>query len=501
MAAAEVSVTEPGVVRNTVLATVTQVVTAALTAGLVLYLTRKLRPHGYGEFALAVAAGGVLFVPADLGISPAAGRFLAQYRRDRGVASSFMGNAVVLKLILSALTSVALFILAPIIADAYGTAQLTWPLRGVSVALFGQSMFALYSCALVSVGRIAANLKLYSAESVAETLASIVIVALGGGAGGAAFGRGIGYLVGAGVGAALAWRVFGRAALLPESIHRARIAEISRYAGVMFVVNGIWTLLGQTSVLLLGAYVGTTQVGLFSAPARLSTVLHYPGLAVQNSVAPRLARGKDLRPDVRSFMTALRYLVILQVIVTAVILVWAGPIIRLLLGHSYAGSAGVLRAMTPFIFLQGIGPLVTVAVNYLGETRRRIVIALASLVIQLVLSVILIPSDGAIGAAVAASVAYVLYVPAHLYLCQELLSVSLRPLLLTLAKSGVAGALAAGVLALAGTSHLSPLAWVWGAIGAGAVFVAGLIATGELTMGELGRAYAVLIARRRRRSG
>src|SRR5579884_732470 len=422
---------DPGVVHNTVLAVLAQVVTAVLAAVLTLYLTRTLGPNAYGEFALAMGVAGILLVPADLGISPSVGRFIAEHRRDRGSASSFLASAHGLKLLFSLVIGAAIFAAAGPLASAYGNSHLTWAFRGAAVVLFGQSMFALYSSALVSSGRVADNLRLYTAESVAETAASIALVALGAGAGGAAFGRAAGYIVGAVAGAALAYRAFGRGSLTPKSVSRSRLRQIARYAGVMFVVNGIWTLLGQTSVLLLGAYVGTKQVGLFSAPNRLSAVLHYPGLAVQNSVAPRLARGRNVSPDVNSFMTSLRYLLILQTIIAVVILVWADPIVHLLLGGRYAGSAAVLRAMTPFIFLQGIGPLVSVGVNYLGESRQRIVIAAASLAVQLILSVILIPAHGAVGAAGAASAGYALYVPEHLLLCRDLLGISLRPLAVT----------------------------------------------------------------------
>lgn len=479
-----------------------QVVTAALAAILTLYLTRRLGPNAYGEFSLAMGVTVTLLVPADLGISPSVGRFIAEHRRDRGAVSSFLASAHGLKVLFSLVVAAALFAAAGPLASAYGNPHLLWPFRGGAVVLFGQSMFTLYSSAVVSTGRLGDNLRLYTAESLAETGASIALVALGAGAGGAAFGRAAGYIVGSLAGAAVAYRAFGRGSLAPRSVSRNRLSLIVRYAGVMFVVNGIWTLLGQTSVLLLGAYVGTTQVGLFSAPNRLSTVLHYPGLAVQNSVAPRLARGRNLKPDVASFMTSLRYLVMLQTIIAAVTLVWADPVVHLLLGPKYAGSVDVLRTMTPYIFLQGIGPLVTVGVNYLGESRQRILIAAASLAVQVILSVILIPAHGAVGAAGAAAAGYALYVPEHLLLCRDLLGISLRPLLTTLARSAFAGALAAGVLALAGTTaHLSPLAWVFGSIGALVAFLVGLVATGELSRGELGRAYAFLAGRRPRRSG
>jgi O-antigen/teichoic acid export membrane protein/Mrp family chromosome partitioning ATPase/capsular polysaccharide biosynthesis protein len=476
---------EPNVVRNTGLAIAAQVVTAGFTAVLTLYLTRKLAPHRFGEFSLVVGVVGVLLVVADLGIASSAGRFLAEQRRDRKVGSAFLRNAVTLKLIAATLVSGALFALAGPLANAYGNHALAWPFRAAAVVLFGQTMFSLFSSALVSIGRVGANLGVYTAESAAETTISVALVALGGGATGATFGRAAGYVVGALTAALLTYRVFDRRSGASDAPNRSQIMQIGRYAGVLFVVNGVWALLSQTDILLIGAYVGITQVGFFSAPMRLANLLHYPGLAVQNSVAPRMAKGPGVEPDVESFRGALRYLIILQAGVVAVVLVWAGPIIALLLGRNYAPSAPVLRSLAPFIYFQGLGPLVSVGVSYMGESRRRIPVALGALAIQIVLSVILIPRIGAVGGGIATSVAYVFYTVGHLLICRRVLSMSLRPLLVSTVRSLTAAAAGAGVLALAGTHRLTVLGWLAGGTGGVVVFIAVLFATREITVSEM----------------
>jgi O-antigen/teichoic acid export membrane protein len=471
-----------GVVSNTALAFATQVVTAGLTGLLTLYLTRKLGPRSFGEFSLAVGVVGVLLVVADGGIAASSGRFLAEQRRDRERVITILGNSLTLKLIVALVASVATFALAGPLARAYGDSGLVWPFRAAAIVLFTESIMVQYSNALVSVERISANLRVYTAESIGETLASVLLVALGGGAGGATFGRAIGYTIGLLAAMIVSVRIFGRGALQPVKPDRQVVRPILRYAGVMFVVSGAWTLFSQIDVLLIGAFVGNAQVGLFSAPLRLSNLLHYPGLAVQNSVAPRLARGPGREPDVESFQIALRYLVILQAAMVAPVLVWAGPIIHLLLGSDYAKSAGILRALAPFVFLQGLGPLISVGVNYLGESRLRIRIAIAAFLIDLLLDVILIPRIGALGGAIATSVAYAMYVPAHLLICRNLLHISLRPLAITALRSMVAAAGAAALLGLAGTSRsLTVTEWVFGATSAGAAFTGLLMLTGEFT--------------------
>ena len=70
--------------RNTAFAFGAQLTSAAFTAGVTLYLVRKLGPSGYGVFALAVAIGAMVVLLADLGVTQSAERFIAERRSQPG---------------------------------------------------------------------------------------------------------------------------------------------------------------------------------------------------------------------------------------------------------------------------------------------------------------------------------------------------------------------------------------------------------------------------------
>ena len=175
--------------------------------------------------------------------------------------------------------------------------------------------------------------------------------------------------------------------------------------------------------MLIGALLTTTSVGLFQAPLRLTTVLHYPGMALASGIAPRLARrsGGHRPADIQAFVRGMRLLLALQAPVTIGVLVLAAPIAHLVLGPGYGHSAAVLRALAPFVFLSGFAPLVSITANYLGEARRRIPIAIATLAVNGVFDLIFIPKIGIVAGAIGSSLGYLIYVPAHLWLCTRLL--------------------------------------------------------------------------------
>jgi O-antigen/teichoic acid export membrane protein len=479
--------------RNTAFAFSTQLVTSAFTAGLTLFLVRALGPAGYGLFALALALGGLVAIPAELGISHSASRFVAEARSDRRAAARVASDALVLKVAASAATSLALFAAAGWIAEGYGEPGLTWPLRGAAIALFGQSVMSLARFLFVALARISVTFRLVLTESAVETAATVGLVLLGTGAVGAAFGRAIGYFVGAAMGIALLATLLGRGSLAFGGFRWSRARRIARYAGALALVDGAFVVFGYVDALVIGAFLGAGAVGVYTAPLRFIVFLQYPGLAIANAVAPRLARGGTERPALAAFASATRYLLVLQALLIAPLVVWAGPITSLLLGSGYEGAAPVLRALTPFVFLSSVAPLVSLTANYIGEARRRIPVAFATLVVDVALALALVPTIGIVGAAIATDVAYALYVPAHLWICWRLLRFPLRPILLGAARGLLAAAAMAGVLLLIGTSDLGLLDWILGATGGTAAFAAVLVLTGELRRADLG-AFRSLVA-------
>jgi O-antigen/teichoic acid export membrane protein len=476
--------TSDSIARNSLFAFAAQLAGAAFTAVLTLYLARALGPHGFGVYALALAVGALVVLPADFGVSTSAGRFIAEHRGDRSTVAGIVSDSLSLKLVASTAASGALFGLAPVIASGYGVSALTWPLRAIAIAIFGQSVMLLFAAAFAAQGKVALNLRVVLSESAVETGASIAFVALGAGVTGAAFGRALGYGVGAAAAFLVAASTLGRSAVVPWSPSREGLRRIARYAGALVVVDIAFAVFQQIDVILIGAFLTPVSVGLFQAPMRLAVVIHYPGYALASGVAPRLAEHPDEAPNVAAFVRALRYVVLIQAFLLAPLLVWADPLTELLLGKGFADSTNVLRALTPYLFLVGLAPLVSLSANYLGAGRSRIPIALGALAINIVLDAALIPTIGIQGAAIGTDVAFCLYVPAHLWLCRRRLDFPLRPLSGTLARAAIAAGGMALVLLAAGTADLSLAAWIGGAVGGTAVFAILLLALRETSMAE-----------------
>lgn len=463
-------------IAGTLFALLAQVCTAVFTAAVTLYLVRVLGPEGYGEVTLVLSVGALALVVADAALAASTARLAAVTPDDPVRLATVVSSGLRSKLVMGGVSAVGLVTLAGPIARAYGDPTMAWALRVVVLAVVAESLVMLWLVAFQAMRRISLNVRLYLVESFAEATAIVSLVALGAGVTGAVLGRGVGYAVGAAAGAWLMTRALGRRLDL-HGDHATR-REISGYARPLFVNAGAYSAYTQVDVQLVGGLLGRTAVGIYAAPLRLLVLLTYPGQSVANAVSPRMAGAS---PEVSTFNAALRWLILYQTALMAPVVLWAEPLAVLVLGEQYRDSATVLAAMAPYLWLTGISVLVSTTVNYLGQARRRIPVVLTAVLLNAALCVVLLPVMGVVGACVAMSVSYGVYVPLHLRICRESFPVPLRRHAVTVVRAALGGLAFAAVLALVGRTELSATQWLLGLVGGSLSYVTVLVATGELT--------------------
>ncbi len=474
------------IARNTLTSLLSHAFTSGLTALLTLFLVRALDPDVYGLFALATSVSVIVLIAADFGISGSTSRFAAEQRDRRDKVGELYVDGLKLKILVTGAVCLALALLAGVIADAYGEPDLTWPLRFIALATFGQSIFLMGL--FTALGQSRMRVRVASFEAITEVSASIVLVLLGGGAVGAALGRAVGYAAGALLAVVLTLRLLHWPALHPTRLPRRRtVRRVGRYASGLLVVDTAFVVGGNANILLLGAYLGSAASGIYQAPGRLIVLLQYPGMSIASGIAPRMARRGGRPPDTGALSTGLRLLIVYQCALLAPVIFWGGPIMTTLLGEKYEEAGTVFSVMAPYVLLSGLAPLLSMSVNYFGEARKRIPISLATLAITVVTSVTLIPRYGLVGAAVGTNINFGFYTLAHLELCRRLLKLDLVPLLWSFG-SGLTGAAGmALVLTRFDTATLTIPEMVLGGLAGLVVYAAILVFTREVTRREIRR--------------
>jgi O-antigen/teichoic acid export membrane protein len=475
---------DPGAARNTLLQLMGNVAGVVFTGALTLFLVRALGAAGYGEYALAVSIAGLLVLPTGLGLPMAIGRYLADHRTDVPQLRAILTLGLRLQVPAALIATVGLFAAAGPVAQAYGSPHLAWPLRWVALSVMGQGLFGFLSYAGTSLRQSSMALRMALVESATETSSSIVLVLLGAGAAGATLGKSIGYAIATTVGLYLMLRLLGR--LKGHGRTRAKVSarEMLGYAGATFIVDLGITVIARVDILLIGALLTSAAVGSFGAVLRIVTVLGYLGTAVSSGVAPRLSLS-DGSPDTRAFNQAIRYLLIVQGLVLAPMIVWGKPLVDLLLGSGYPRSAEIMQVLSVMAFVSAPAALLSVSVNYLGAAQRRVKIVLLTLVLGIVCTYVLLDTIGLVGAAIADDIVAFAYVVANLWICTSLISVDVGSLVLSAARILIAASAMALVLRTVGTTDLSPAQWIVGGVAGATAYAGVLFISGEVSVLEL----------------
>jgi O-antigen/teichoic acid export membrane protein len=489
---------EERISRSAGFAFLAQMVGAVLTAFLTIFLGRSLSANQYGSltFALSVVVIATLF--ADLGITTSTGRFMAERRADPEAAADVFRTGMRLKLKLGLPASVLLFAFAGPICDVFGTGDAAWPLRGLAVSLLAQTMLLLLLAAFIALGKIRYNFVIATVESVVEVIASVVLVLLGAAATGAAFGNALGFTVATIFGLFVAKRAIGslRTPGGERTVPKQPVVssrQILSYARPLLLVDAAFRVFASIDVLLIAALVGSgAPVAAFGLAMRLGAFLDYPAGAVSSAVAPRLASWRDGKSDLPLFAAALRYLLILQMLFTAPLLIWSHAIMHLIFGEKYPDAASVLQTLAPYVYLSGIAQITTLGVNYLGEARRRVPIAIAMLSVNVAVDVVLLPRIGIIAGAIGTSAAYAVWVPAHLWILHKRAGLELWPVVKTALRTCVAGAAMVGALALLGTGQVPIALMAAGLVVGPAAYIAALFVVRELTLADVRRLRGAL---------
>src|SRR6478735_2262350 len=203
----------------------------------------------------------------------------------------------------------------------------------------------------------------------------------------------------------LVHKVHGRGMRMTGRPDRGLARSIVTF-GLLGQVGGLVNLLNlRLDFLILGSMAGPAPLGVYAVASKFAELVRLPALAVTWVSYPRIAR---LGPDGSAHVVRrqLPWLAGLGVVGAAVLALAAAPLLPALYGQEFVAS--VVPAIIIAVGLVA-SPAGGLASGYLLGTRRpgtNSLLQTVGLLATLGLDLLLIPSFGVVGAAVASAVAY-----------------------------------------------------------------------------------------------
>jgi O-antigen/teichoic acid export membrane protein len=364
----------------------------------VLLLARALAPGDRGVVAFVTVSALVISSLASFGAAEATKVFVA---RRPAARASLLANVVLVSscgaLAGGALACAALVAAAGARPAGVGTLELAAIVAGALVGAIGLAGAAF----LQGCSRFAAYARVLAAGPwvYAVLLAAIWIADGELTVGHAVVAWVIAQSVAAVVlcGAAAAGHGFGRldVPLLRESLH----------FGVRAWLGGLAHLLNaRVDQLLLGLMATQAALGTYAVAVNASEVLFYVPSAVATALLPVVARS-GATAGVEQTLRVFRAVMLITLLAVAAAAVLGPFLLPVVFGPAYAGSVQPFLWLLPSAFGFAASAVFSNALLASGAPARSSLGPVTSLAVGVSLDIVLIPSHGATGAAIAASVA------------------------------------------------------------------------------------------------
>lgn len=370
----------------------------------VIFIVRWLGPSEFGLFTLALSTVALVAVFVDLGISPGTARLLAE--GEHGTTEVLRTSTVVLTCSL---------VIGSLILVAYGDAFLALinaeELQGLILVLVGLlwARVAVYYAKKLFEGLRRVDLS--SRVSLAIDWAPWAFALLGVGVlqASAAVGL-VGKLLGtclliAGLGIAAGRLLSGRSSEGRPIGPRL----LFRYSLPMMLTATSFYVYAHADILIIQAFLGEAEVGIYGTAVRLLDVLHVPAAAIGSAAAAFFVRTRERDPDELPdlFRKVTRGILTLYIPLTAGLLLTARPLLPFLFGQDYSAAGVVAIIYGPFLLMKSLAGTYSMALDYLGHAGERAIAVGVSAAANIILNILLVPRYGIVAAAMATQVTYV----------------------------------------------------------------------------------------------
>jgi O-antigen/teichoic acid export membrane protein len=402
------------------IALIGQIVTIGATFGSRIYLVQKLPIAQYGEIMLGVAMASILSPIATIGIPYAMARQLA-HAKNASERRNLVIAAVELAIPLAILAGIALYLAAPYLSNWLGGADMTEVLRFFSAFL----AFGIFSGVLGSLFQgdedmLPTTLFNGILSPVLFLVAIIILFSTGASLSAALFA----YIISSAIALAGLALYTARARarfigssqgdLLPKQEEGHTIRNLLLFSIPLTMMGVASVVTGNVDSLLLGYFKQSTSlVGTYSALLTMSRLLLL-GVAAFSAimipVAARLHKNHDLKELGRSYATMTKWILCIFIPLYLIFMILPSPtllfVYRWETGNAtYASAPMVLRIVATGTMLTCIfGPATSVLIG-LGKVRLLFYDTLASAIIDVLGSLLLIPFLGIYGAAIAFALA------------------------------------------------------------------------------------------------
>jgi len=401
-----------------------------VTSGvLLLVLTRVLGPNLYGLLALSIAVFTFSRFLSESGLHWSAARYIAEYKDDDPARAA---TVVVVTRRIVFLTS-GLVAIGLVVAAGPLSRVLEQP--GIYPLLIAGSGVVFF----YSIHRFNRHIiQGYEAIETSATLHMLEGVITVGIVAGAVLYRPtalvavLGYVAAYGIVAVIGTVSVNRVGAIREHdlIDRRAIRwRVLRYNVPLSATRLSNVTDKQVDIILVGYFLAPAAVAYYALSKQIADFVRVPAASLGFALSPTYGSQKsqgNVESATTVFEESLRQTLILYIPACAGIVLVAETAIPAVFGDTYAGAIVLVQIFAAFIFFDALVKITVPGLDYLGRARARAIANAGTASANVVLNIILIPTVGVVGAAVATVLTTGIYAAVAVYIMYTELAFSIR---------------------------------------------------------------------------
>lgn len=391
------------------------------TTGVVLiFLARVLSPSAYGIIFLAFSLLSVGQLFGDLAISTSAAKYITEYEELEPEQVSFIVTfSFVVVLVAASLVSFLLVFFHRQIAALFNEPELGSVLLVGGGMILCRALYRYFRKILQGFKLLKSSAAVYGMEGIGRLVFVIVFVLLGFGTVGAIGGYAFGYASAAILGLILSYRyVYPNLTLTLRGGREVR-NRILRYAVPLLGIRGSRMADNSFDTILVGFFLTPAMVGFYTLSKQAVHLLQAPASALGFSAGPWFGDQKatgNVDRLAEIYASSVVYTLVLYFPVAAGVALLARPTLLIMFGEGFLPATRVLQIFSALAILQAVEELSENAIDFLGRARGRSIAKAVTVSSSLGVMIVLIPTVGIVGAAIAKVLAHTLYVGVLLYI-------------------------------------------------------------------------------------
>jgi len=424
---------------------VAKVVQIGVNGLLILLLTRVfLTTEEYGLLYLAISIFGMAVFFSRMGFAKSAARYVTEYReKDPSKIPFIVRRSLTFNAITIVITASALVVFRDPIAAQFGEPELVPLLSFGFLFVVSQTLQSYGHFLCQGFNRVTWSAVLVIVSNLGILVSVLVFLGLGFGIVGALLGYVIGYALGAALGLIVLYRWVSRidrestsdaVDASVQSDDRSLSRRILEYSVPLTITGSASILYKRVDIILVGAFLTPVAVGYYVLAKQLTEFVTAPASSLGFALAPTYGESKssdDLDRAAAIYQTTFQYNLLFYIPAAVGIVLVADPAIRHVFGDGYLGAIPIVQVLSIFVVLQSINKITNDALDFLGRARHRAISKGGAAMINFGLNLVLIPTIGVVGAAVATVISYAIMVAVNIYLINAELSLSLTDLFAT----------------------------------------------------------------------